>query len=120
MEPIMHTAVNHGGVLPAFELYLLERSLATLALRMAQHNRNAQAVAEYLAGHPRARRVFFPGLPNHPGHAVARRQMSGFGGMLSVDLDCDHAAARKIVERLTLITHAVSLGGWSPWLAFRS
>ena len=121
LDKIAHTAVNHGGVLPAFELYLLERSLATLGLRVAQHNCNAMAVAAFLSGHPKVKRVFYPGLPGHPGHETACAQMTGFGGMLSVDLACNHREARRIVKRFQLITHAVSLGGVeSPGLFSRS
>lgn len=118
MDKIRGTAVNHGAVLGAFECYLLERSMKTLALRVRQHNQNAQAVAEFLSGHPRVRRVYYPGLPSDRGHEVARRQMSGFGGMLSVDLTGDHASAREAMERLRWFTHAVSLGGVESLFCF--
>ncbi len=118
MSRIYETAVNLGGVLGAPECYRLERSLKTLGLRVAQHNRNGQALAEFLQTHPRVRKVYYPGLPDHPGHETARRQMRGFGGMLSVELDGDQDAAFGVVERLELFAHAVSLGGVESLVCF--
>jgi cystathionine beta-lyase/cystathionine gamma-synthase len=77
---------------------------------MAQHNVNGLALAEYLAGHPKVRKVYYPGLPDHPQHALAARQMRGFGGMLSFDLGSIDAA-RRVVERVRVIALAESLGG---------
>ncbi len=100
-----------GGVASPFDSYLILRGIKTLALRMERHAANAQAVAEYLARHRRVRRVFYPGLPSHPQHALARRQMSGFGGMLSFEIDGDAAQARAFLEKLQIFTLAESLGG---------
>ncbi len=99
-----------GAILSPFDSWLVLRGTKTLALRMAQHNVNGLAIAEYLAGHPKVRKVFYPGLPDHPQHALARRQMQGFGGMLSVELgSLEHA--RRFLNRVRLAALAESLGG---------
>lgn len=100
-----------GGVASPFDSYLLLRGIKTLALRMERHAANAQAVAAYLAGHRRVRRVHYPGLADHPQHALARRQMRGFGGMLSFEIEGGAAAARAFLARLRVFTLAESLGG---------
>ncbi len=105
------SAVNLGGSLDASACYLLERSLKTLALRVERQNANALAVARHLAQHPRVERVHYPGLESHPGHDVARRQMRGFGGMLSFQLDERRIDPQRFVRGLSLITPALSLGG---------
>lgn len=100
------------GTTPAPETAaLLARSLRTLVVRVRQQNANAQAIAQAMAGHPRIRRVLYPGLPDHPGHALATRQMSGFGGMLSLEVDGDSAATSAVMDRLRLFAIAPSLGG---------
>ena len=108
---VRNTAVNLGGSLNALTCYLIERSLKTLAVRVERQNANAAAVAEFLARHPAVRRVNYPGLETHPGHAVARRQMRGFGGMLSFEVDGGGAASARCLRRLKLVTPALSLGG---------
>ncbi|WP_421682790.1 aminotransferase class I/II-fold pyridoxal phosphate-dependent enzyme [Stutzerimonas urumqiensis] len=90
---------------------LLARSLRTLPLRVRQHNENAQAIAEAMRRHPRVRRVLYPGLAEFPGHALAKRQMSGFGGILTLEIDGGWAAAVATLDRLRLIANAPSLGG---------
>jgi cystathionine gamma-lyase len=100
-----------GGVAGPFDSYLILRGIKTLALRMERHSENAQAVAEFLEGHARVKRVFYPGLASHPGHALAKRQMDGFGGMLSFEIDGGAAAARAFLEKLEVFTLAESLGG---------
>lgn len=100
-----------GGVLAPLESYLCGRGLKTLDLRMREHCRSAQLLAELLAAHPKVRRVYYPGLADHPGHALARRQMQGgFGGIISVELDADFAAAMRFVQATRLFQLAVSLG----------
>jgi cystathionine gamma-lyase/cystathionine beta-lyase/cystathionine gamma-lyase/homocysteine desulfhydrase len=99
-----------GAILGPFDSWLVLRGTKTLAVRMAQHNVNGLALAEYLAGHPKVRKVYYPGLPDHPQHALAARQMRGFGGMLSFDLGSIDAA-RRVVERVRVIALAESLGG---------
>ena len=108
------TMRTFGGVLDPFAAYLLIRGLMTLGLRVERHNANAFTLAQHLAVHPKVARVYYPGLPEHPRHAVAARQMSrGFGGMLSVEVRGDVAAGARCVEALRVGKLAVSLGGVS-------
>jgi cystathionine beta-lyase/cystathionine gamma-synthase len=99
-----------GAILSPFDSWLVLRGTKTLALRMAQHNANAQRLAEYLSGHPKVQRVLYPGLPDHPQHALARAQMRGFGGMLSFEV-ASFEAARDVCNRFRLMALAESLGG---------
>jgi cystathionine beta-lyase/cystathionine gamma-synthase len=99
-----------GAILSPFDSFLVLRGTKTLALRMAQHNLNGQALAEYLARHPAVTRVLYPGLPDHPQHELAKRQMRGFGGMLSFDVDT-FENARRVCNRVKLMALAESLGG---------
>ena len=100
-----------GSVQSAFDAYLCLRSLKTLALRMQAHERNALAVAQFLQGHSKVEKVIYPGLPSHPQHALAARQMSGFGGMLSFCIRGGLSAATRLLERVELFALAESLGG---------
>lgn len=99
-----------GAILSPFDSWLVLRGTKTLALRMAQHTRNGQALAEFLAGHPKVRKVYYPGLPAHPQHALAARQMRAFGGMLAFDLG-SLEAARRLLNAVQLMALAESLGG---------
>ncbi len=100
-----------GAVLSPFSAFLLTRGMRTLALRVDAQCRNALAIARYLAAHPAVAAVRYPGLPDHPGHAVARRQMEGgFGGLLSFDLK-DRETALAVAARVRLVKRATSLGG---------
>jgi methionine-gamma-lyase len=100
-----------GPVLDPFAAWLLVRGLRTLGVRVERHNQNAQRLAEFLASHPRVAAVHYPGLPSHPGHALAARQMRGFGGMLSIEVRGGFEAGVRCVESLEIGTLAVSLGG---------
>ena len=100
-----------GPVLGPFDAWLVTRGMRTLALRVARHNDNALQLAQLLAEHPAIARVRYPGLATHEDHAVAARQMRGFGGMLSIELRGGDAAARAFVSRLRLFSMATSLGG---------
>jgi len=100
-----------GAVSGPMDAFLTTRGLKTLGVRMAKHSANAQAVAEWLTGRPEVEKVLYPGLPEHPGHELAKSQMSGFGGMVSVQFTGGEAAARKIAESTTVFTLAESLGG---------
>jgi methionine-gamma-lyase len=112
IERMWHDHVIFGGVLHPMEAWLLDRGLKTFSLRMAQHNRNAQAVAEYLDDHPAVRAVYYPGLASHPQHDLARRQMhGGYGGMVCFDLAGGRVAGYKLLKKVKVITLAVSLGG---------
>jgi cystathionine beta-lyase len=106
---IAATAANLGGSLNAMTCYLLERSLKTLGVRVDKHNRNAQIIAEHLHNDPRIQKVFYPGLESHPGHALAKKQMRGFGGMLAFELN--GPAPERFLKNLHVITPALSLGG---------
>jgi len=107
----MAMAVNLGGSMNALTCHLLERSLKTLSVRVERQNANAMAIAEFLARHPAVRRVNYPGLETHPGYAVARKQMWGFGGMMSFEVDDRRISADQFLRRLQLVTPALSLGG---------
>jgi cystathionine beta-lyase/cystathionine gamma-synthase len=103
---------THGPVLHPFEAWLLRRGLQTYGLRMEAHNRNALQVARFLERHPAVTRVYYPGLPSHPQHELARRQMSGgFGGMLAFELKGGYDAAERAIQRTEVCLLAVSLGG---------
>lgn len=117
IDRIWKTHIVLGATLAPFEAWLLLRGLRTLDLRMARHNANGQAVAAFLASHARVRRVYYPGLATHPNHDVAARQMRGFGGLLSFEVDGGFDDAWRVVERLRLIRNAVSLGGVESLIA---
>jgi cystathionine gamma-synthase len=103
---------NGAGAVPGpFDAYLTMRGLKTLVLRMQRHSENASAVAEFLSGQPSVSTVLYPGLPSHPGHEVAARQMSGFGGMVSVRMRGGRAAAERLCARTRVFILAESLGG---------
>jgi cystathionine gamma-synthase len=103
---------NGAGAVPGpFDAYLTMRGLKTLVLRMQRHSENAALVAEFLDGHPAVESVLYPGLPSHPNHEVARRQMSGFGGMVSVRLRGGREAAQRLCARTEIFILAESLGG---------
>jgi len=109
MNRIRETGLNLGGSLNAITLYLLERSLKTLHLRVERINNNAMELALFLETHPEIIRVNYPGLPSHPGHELAARQMQGFGGMLSFEVRGGDGIAFQ--EKLKLIKPSMSLGG---------
>ena len=103
---------NAAGAVPGpFDCWLVLRGLKTLAVRMRQHEANARAVARYLDAHPRVVRVLYPGLEDHPGHALAARQMRGFGGMIAAEVEGGKEAAFRVLSRTRLFTLAESLGG---------
>ncbi len=100
-----------GAVSAPLDAWLTTRGIKTLAVRMRQHSENAQAIAEWAASRPEFEQVFYPGLTSHPGHEIAARQMSGFGGMLSLALAAGPNAARAFAESTELFQLAESLGG---------
>lgn len=100
-----------GAVSGPMDAWLTTRGIKTLAVRMDRHSSNAQAIAESLVGHTAVTRVYYPGLPTHPGHELAKRQMRGFGGMLSLELAEGAVAARRFAESLDVFSLAESLGG---------
>ena len=100
-----------GTVMDPQPAFALGRGLKTLPLRVARHNANARAVAEFLAADRRVSQVYYPGLPSHPDHQIAARQMAGFGGMVCFDLDGRYDRAERVYDRLKVIKRAASLGG---------
>jgi cystathionine gamma-lyase len=100
-----------GGVPGPMDAWLVLRGIKTLAVRMREHENNARQVAAFLVDHPKVARVFYPGLADHPQRDLARRQMSGFGGMISFEVKGGLEPARRVVERTRLFTLAESLGG---------
>jgi len=105
----VHSA-SSGALLAPFDSYLLYRGLKTLPLRIERHCKNAMAVAKFLESHPKVVKVWYPGLPSHPQHLVAKKQMKDFGGMISFELGTLQEA-KHFVESLKVINLAVSLGG---------
>jgi cystathionine beta-lyase/cystathionine gamma-synthase len=99
-----------GAILGPFDSWLVLRGTKTLALRMQQHSANGQVLAQFLSAHPKVKRVYYPGLPTHPQHELARKQMNGFGGMLAFDLG-SLEAARRLLNAVRLHALAESLGG---------
>lgn len=113
----VHTQLKYyGGSPDPFMAYLMYRSLKTFELRVQRQNENALALARFLERHPKVKRVLYPGLPSHPHHAIAKRQMvgaggSGFGGMVTVEVQGGVRAAVRVCDRLTVAINAMSLGG---------
>ena len=100
-----------GAILSPFDSWLVMRGIKTLAVRMERHEKNAMRIAKYLEEHPLVERVYYPDLPSHPQHELARRQMRGFGGMLSFELKVSLDEAVRFVESLEIFALAESLGG---------
>jgi cystathionine beta-lyase/cystathionine gamma-synthase len=110
-EPIKFLQNSTGAVPSPFDCWLTLRGLKTLELRMQRHEANAIAIANALKEHPLVQRVYFPGLSDHPGHEIARRQMSGFGGMVSFELDGTLDEVVSFVSSRKYFTLGESLGG---------
>lgn len=113
IERIWETSQVAGSVLSPFNAWLLLRGLRTLSLRVERHNANAMAIAQALESHPSVSRVYYPGMPGDPGHEVARRQMTGFGGVLAFELEAGYEAADAFIDQLRLASRAASLGSVS-------
>ncbi len=112
LEPVRQLRGILGSINAPQNLYLLERGLKTFALRMERHNANGQAVAEFLNSHPRIEKVYYPGLPSHPSHAIASSQMKGFGGLITFLVrDADWRQTAKVIDAVKLPRIAPSLGG---------
>lgn len=117
---VAHRLHVTGAVLAPFSAWLILRGCRSLGARMAMHCANARALAQFLAGHPAVARVHWPGLPTHPGHAVAAAQMRDFGAMLSVQLRGGRAAALAVAGQLRVFTNATSLGGCESLVEHRA
>lgn len=109
-----------GAVSGPMDAWLTVRGIKTLAVRLDRHSSNAQAVAEALVGHPKLDAVYYPGLPDHPGHELAARQMKHFGGMISVAVKAGSAAARTFAESTSIFQLAESLGGVESLIGYPS
>ena len=110
IKRIYALAKNFGGSLSDYTVWLLERSMKTMGIRVRAQNENAQRLAEFLQGHEDIAAVYYPGLPNHPGHKIAKSQMKGFGGMLSFELQ-EGLDASRFQKSLQLIKPSMSLAG---------
>ncbi len=111
IERVNRKLIHLGGSLDPHACFLLERGIKTLALRMRQHNENGRRIAEFLHHHPKVERVMYPGLKEHPDHALACALLEGCGGLLSFEIAGGAAAARRFMQRLRLPLCAPSLGG---------
>jgi cystathionine beta-lyase/cystathionine gamma-synthase len=101
---------SEGAILSPFDSFLVLRGIKTLAVRMERHETNARAIVELLAGHPKVKSVLWPGLPTHAGHAIQKRQATGFGALLTFDLG-SYEAAKRFLDRVEVMSLAESLGG---------
>lgn len=110
INKIFHKGKNLGGNISDFMCYLLERSIKTLAVRVEKHNENASFIAEFLENHPAVERVYYPGLKSHPNHEIAKKQMHGFGGMMSFKLK-ENFNAEDFQKNLLMIKPSMSLAG---------
>jgi len=110
-EAIFATAKMYGGSLTPYECYLAERSLKTLSIRIKKQNENALQLAAYLENHNAIEKVYYPGLPSHPQYEIAKKQMKGFGGMVSFELKTNADGINTFQKKLQLISPALSLGG---------
>jgi cystathionine gamma-synthase len=111
---------NEGAVPSPFDCWLTMRGIRTLPYRMRGHCENATKLAEFLNAHPKIEKVYFPGLESHPGHAVAKKQMTSFGAMMSFQIKGGEAEAMKVAANLKLITRATSLGGVESLIEHRA
>ena len=117
IRAIKPLATNMGATLDPGAAYLISRGMKTYYLRHAAHCANAQRIAEYLAARPEVRKVYYPGLPGDPGHALAKKQMSDFGGVLSFELDADKAKTWAFIDALQLFATTASLGSTDSLVA---
>jgi cystathionine beta-lyase/cystathionine gamma-synthase len=101
---------SSGAILSPFDCFLVMRGIKTLVVRMDRHERNARRIVEYLVEHPKVRRVLYPGLPDHPGHEIQKRQASGFGSMITIEMG-SFEAAKKMLDAMQVMSFAESLGG---------
>jgi cystathionine gamma-synthase len=119
-ERIVNLQRAEGAVPSPFDCWLIQRGIKTLAYRMRGHCENAARLAAFLREHPKVARVYYPGLPEHPGHAVAARQMRQFGGMLSLTIAGDETATMQVAARTRLFKRATSLGGVESLIEHRA
>jgi len=120
IEKVQHARTILGAVAAPFNSWLILRGLRTLACRMDRHSSNALAIAQTLERHPQVEKVHYPGLPSHPGHEIAQRQMSAYGGMLSFQVRGGKERAIQVASRVKIFTNATSLGGVESLLELRA
>jgi cystathionine beta-lyase/cystathionine gamma-synthase len=111
LAPIAKMRRLLGGIMDPQPAFALGRGMKTMPLRVAQHNQNAMTVAQHLDGHHAIERVYYPGLPSHPDHAIAKNQMAGFGGVVTIDVKGGKDGAYRVFDKLKIIKRAASLGG---------
>src|SRR5258705_9803140 len=111
IEEVRQKMMLWGGAPDPFACWLLERGLKTLDVRVKRQNENAMRIAQWCAGRKEVRIVHYPGLPSHPDHEIAKEQMTGFGGMLALELAGGARSAERVIPKLRLIRHRPSLGG---------
>jgi cystathionine beta-lyase/cystathionine gamma-synthase len=111
IDEIKTSAKYYGGCADPFMAYLLSRSLKTFVLRVERQSTNAAILARALEKHPKVLRVLYPGLPSHPHHRIAKRQMTGFGGMVTIEVRGGVSGAVKVCDSLSVAVNAMSLGG---------
>src|SRR6185436_13851534 len=111
LEPMAKMRRLLGGVMDPQPAFALGRGMKTMPIRVAQHNANALTVARFLESHAAIERVYYPGLASHPDHAIAAKQMSGFGGVVTIDVKGGKAAAYRVFDKLKIVKRAASLGG---------
>ena len=111
LEPMAKMRRLLGGIMDPQPAFALGRGMKTMTIRVAQHNANALTVAKFLEGHAAIERVYYPGLASHPDHAIAAKQMSGFGGVVTIDVKGGKAGAYRVFDRLKVVKRAASLGG---------
>jgi len=111
VEPIRKALGVLGGIIDSHGAWLLLRGIKTLDIRMERHNANGQALASYLEAHPKVRSVWYPGLESHPDHAIAKRIMTGYGGVVTFEIDTDLEGAMRFIDSTTIPYQAPSLGG---------
>jgi methionine-gamma-lyase len=118
LKKLRTMAIHMGGIISPFNAWLIQRGATTLPIRMAAHQENALAVARHLEEHPKVTRVMYPGLPSHPQHELAKRQMKNFAGMVTFQVDDGLAAANLLSDRLEIVHYAVSLGHCRSLICF--
>lgn len=111
IEPVRKALGVLGGIIDSHAAWLLLRGIKTLDIRMERHNANGMAIARYLEAHPKIKHVWYPGLASHPDHTIAIRQMKGFGGVVTFEIDTDLAGAMRFIDATTIPYQAPSLGG---------
>lgn len=111
IEPVRKALGVLGGIIDSHAAWLLLRGIKTLDIRMERHNANGMAIARFLEAHPKIKQVWYPGLASHPDHAIAIRQMRGFGGVVTFEIDTDLAGAIRFIDATTIPYQAPSLGG---------